>query len=49
VIPVLIPGKNHSFTTSYRCISLTSCVCKVLECMVNCWARVDAGEPKPSL
>jgi hypothetical protein len=35
VIPILKPGKNPNQTNSYRSISLTSCVCKMMKKMVN--------------
>lgn len=35
VIPILINGKNKNVITNYRPISLTSCLCKLLERMVN--------------
>ena len=35
VIPIQKPGKDHSGPNSYRPISLTSCVCKTLERMIN--------------
>ena len=35
VIPIPKPGKNHSDPNNYRPISLTSCVCKTLERMIN--------------
>ena len=35
VLPVPKPGKDHLQPTNYRPISLTSCVCKVLEKMIN--------------
>ena len=35
VIPIPKPGKDHSDPNSYRPISLTSCVCKTLERMIN--------------
>ena len=35
VIPIPKPGKDHSDPKNYRPISLTSCVCKTLERMIN--------------
>ena len=35
VIPVLKPGKEGSDPGSYRPISLTSCICKIMERMIN--------------
>ena len=35
VIPIPKPGKDHSDPNNYRPISLTSCVCKTLERMIN--------------
>jgi hypothetical protein len=35
VIPILEPGGDRSLPTSYRPISLTSCLCKIMEHMVN--------------
>jgi len=35
VVPIAKPGKDTSDPTNYRPIALTSCVCKVMECMVN--------------
>ena len=35
VIPVPKPGKDHSNPTNYRPISLTSCLCKTMERMIN--------------
>ena len=35
VLPIPKPGKDHLQATNYRPISLTSCLCKVLEKMVN--------------
>ena len=35
VIPIPKPGKDHSDPNRYRPISLTSCVCKTLERMIN--------------
>ena len=35
VIPIPKPGKDHSNPNNYRPISLTSCVCKTLERMIN--------------
>ena len=35
VIPIQKPNKNNSDPTNYRPISLTSCLCKLLEKMVN--------------
>ena len=35
VIPIAKPGKDPSIASNYRPISLTSCLCKVMEKMVN--------------
>ena len=35
VVPIPKPGKDHTDPINYRPISLTSCVCKTLERMVN--------------
>ena len=35
VIPIPKPGKDHSDPNNYRPISLTSCICKTLERMIN--------------
>jgi len=35
IVPIPKPGKNHSSPINYRPIALTSCVCKVMERMVN--------------
>ena len=35
VIPIPKPFKDHTNPLSYRPIALTSCLCKVLECMIN--------------
>ena len=35
ILPFLKPGKDSSLPTSYRPIALTSCVCKLMEKMVN--------------
>ena len=35
VIPIPKPNKDHTNPLSYRPIALTSCFCKVLECMIN--------------
>ena len=35
IIPARKPGKDANLATSYRPISLTSCVCKIMEKMVN--------------
>ena len=35
MIPTLKRGKNKAKATSYRPISLTSCVCKTLERIIN--------------
>ena len=35
VVPIPKPNKDHTDPLSYRPIALTSCLCKVLECMIN--------------
>ena len=35
VLPIPKPGKDHQLATNFRPISLTSCICKLLEKMVN--------------
>jgi ribonuclease HI len=35
IIPIPKPGKNHAVPTNYRPIALTSCLCKILERMIN--------------
>ena len=35
VVPIPKPGKDHTDATNYRPISLTSCLCKLMEKMVN--------------
>ena len=35
MIPIPKPNKDHTDPLSYRPIALTSCLCKVLECMIN--------------
>jgi hypothetical protein len=35
VIPIPKPSKDHSEPSNYRPISLTSCVCKTMERMIN--------------
>ena len=35
VIPVPKPGKDTSVPSNYRPIALTSCICKVMERMIN--------------
>ena len=35
VIPIPKPGKDHTNASNYRPISLTSCICKLMEKMVN--------------
>ena len=36
VIPIPKPNKDHSSPLNYRPISLTSCLCKLFEKMINC-------------
>ena len=36
VVPIAKPGKDHTNPSNYRPIALTSCLCKVMEKMVNC-------------
>ena len=35
LIPIPKPNKDHTDPLSYQPIALTSCLCKVLECMIN--------------
>ncbi|GBN01131.1 putative RNA-directed DNA polymerase from transposon X-element [Araneus ventricosus] len=35
IIPIAKPGKDPQDPTNYRSIALTSCLCKILERMVN--------------
>jgi hypothetical protein len=35
IIPIPKPGKDHSNPSNYRPIALTSCICKLMEKMVN--------------
>ena len=35
VIPLLKPGKDHTDPSNYRPIALTSCLCKLMEKLVN--------------
>ena len=35
IVPLAKPGKDHTNPTNYRPIALTSCLCKLLEKMVN--------------
>ena len=35
IIPIPKPGKDHTEPTNYRPITLTSCLCKTLERMIN--------------
>ena len=35
IIPIPKPGKNHQDPSNYRPIALTSCLCKLIEKMVN--------------
>jgi ribonuclease HI len=35
VVPIPKPGKDHTDASNYRPIALTSCVCKIMERMVN--------------
>jgi potassium voltage-gated channel Eag-related subfamily H protein 8 len=36
VVAIPKPGKDYSDANSYRPIALTSCLCKIMERMVNC-------------
>ena len=36
IIPIPKPGKENSDPRNYRPISLTICLCKILEKMINC-------------
>ena len=35
IVPIHKPGKNHSNSSHYRPIALTSCICKLFERMIN--------------
>ena len=35
VIPIPKPNKDHTDPLSYRPIALTSCLCKIIECLIN--------------
>ena len=35
IIPIPKPGKGNTDPTNYRPISLTSCICKTFERMIN--------------
>ena len=35
IIPIPKPGKDSTNPANYRCIALTSCICKTMERMVN--------------
>ena len=50
VIPILKPRKNPYDTTSYRPISLTCCICKLMEKMINnrmIWSLEQKGIISP--
>ena len=36
IVPIAKPGKDHTNPSNYRPIALTSCLCKLMEKMVNC-------------
>ena len=35
IIPIPIPNKDHTNPTNYRPFALTSCLCKIIERMIN--------------
>ena len=51
MLPFAKPGKDSKLVTNYRPIALTSCLCKLMEKMVNCrlvWYLEQRGYLSPS-
>ena len=51
MLPFAKPGKDSKFACNYRPIALTSCLCKLMEKMVNCrlvWYLEQKGYLSPS-